>query len=85
MLLTLLKVSFVSTHIARNSASRQIHGLHNIQAFTMCDALRDLVAFLQLKKREKQSCRSATFSKVAALNLAKSVTPPWVLFTFFKL
>ena len=35
------------------------HKLH------ICDALRDLVPFLQLKKREKHPWRSVTFSKVA--------------------
>ena len=30
-----------------------------------CDALRDLVPFVQFKKREKYPWRSATFSKVA--------------------
>ena len=38
----------------------------------ICDALRDLVAFVQLKKREKHPWRSVK-------------TPPWVFFTFFKL
>ena len=42
----------------------------------ICDALRDLVPFVQFKKREKHTWRSVTFSKV---------TPPWVFFTFFKL
>ena len=30
-----------------------------------CDALRDLVSFVQFKKREKHPWRSATFIKVA--------------------
>ena len=30
-----------------------------------CDALRDLVPFVQFKKREKHPCRSFNFSKVA--------------------
>ena len=34
-----------------------------------CDALRDLVPFLQLKKREKRQCRSDTFIKVAGFSL----------------
>ena len=42
------------------------------------DALRDLVPFVQFKKREKHPWRSVTFS-------TKSNTPPWVFFTFFKL
>ena len=31
----------------------------------ICDALRDLVAFVQFKKREKHPWRSVNFSKVA--------------------
>ena len=31
----------------------------------MCDALRDLVAFVQFKKREKHPWRSVNFGKVA--------------------
>ena len=42
----------------------------------MCDALRDLVPFVQFKKREKHLWRDVT--------LSKSNTPPWVFFTFFK-
>ena len=53
------------------------------------DALRDLVPSVQFKKREKHPWRSVTFSKVAKKTLlkkfAKSNTPPWVFFTFFKL
>ena len=45
----------------------------------ICDVLRDLVPFVQFKKREKHPQRNATFSKV------KSNTPPWVFFMFFKL
>ena len=30
----------------------------------ICDALRDLVPFVQFKKREKHPCRSVNFSKV---------------------
>ena len=36
---------------------------------TKCGALRDLVPFVQFKKREKHSWRSANFSKVAGLSL----------------
>ena len=36
----------------------------------ICDALRDLVLFVQFKK---------------ACNFTKINTPPWVFFTFFKL
>ena len=44
---------------------------------TIFDALRDLVPFVQFKKREKHPWRSVTFTK--------SSTPPWVFFTFLKL
>ena len=33
----------------------------------ICDDLRDLVPFVQIKNREKHSWRSVTFSKVAGL------------------
>ena len=33
----------------------------------ICDALRDLVAFVQFKKREKHPWRSVNFSKVAGI------------------
>ena len=35
----------------------------------ICDALRDLVPFVQFKKREKHTRRSVTFSKVAGFSL----------------
>ena len=38
------------------------HGQPNIYVL-ICDALRDLVPFLQFKKREKYPWRSVTFSK----------------------
>ena len=44
-----------------------------------CDALRNLVPFVQFKKREKHPWRSVTFSKVAG-NI-----PLWVFFKFLKL
>ena len=45
----------------------------------ICDALRDLVPFVQFKNREKHPWRSVNF------NFTKINTPPWVFFTFFKL
>ena len=36
---------------------------------TICDALHDLVPFVQFKKREKHPCRSLNFSKVAGWSL----------------
>ena len=38
-----------------------------------------------LKKREKHPWKSDSFGKVARCNFTKSITPPWVFFTFFKL
>ena len=43
-----------------------------------CDALHDLVSFVQFKEREKSPWRSVAFIKVVN-------TPSWVFFTFFKL
>ena len=47
------------------------------QKTLMCGALRDLVPFVQFKKREKHPWSSVNFSKIN--------TPPWLFFTFFKL
>ena len=53
----------------------------------ICDALSNLVPSVQFKKREKHLWRSVNFNKVAgfSLQLTKINTPPWVLFTYFKL
>ena len=37
--------------------------------FLICGALRDLVAFVQFKKREKLPWRNVNFSKVAGFSL----------------
>ena len=52
-----------------------------------CDALRDLVPYVQFQKRKKHPRRGATFGKVggSACNFTKSNTLRWVFFTFFKL
>ena len=44
----------------------------------ICDALRDLVPFVQFKKREKHPWRSVTFRKVAGFSLQLKLTlaPP---------
>ena len=44
------------------------------------DALRDLVPFVQFKKREKTPWKCVTFSI-----LCKGNAPSWVFFTFFRL
>ena len=43
-------------------------GNYRKKPVVICDALRDLVPFVQFKKREKHPWRSVTFSKVAALS-----------------
>ena len=52
----------------------------------ICDALHDLILFVQFKKRGKHPWRSVTFIlQLKPCNFTKSNTPPWVFFTFFKL
>ena len=45
---------------------------------SICESLRDLVSFVQYKKRKKYHWRSVTFG-------TRNNTPPLVFFTFFKL
>ena len=55
---------------------------------TICGVLRDLVPFVQFKKREKQPYGGMLILvKLQAehWNFTKISTPPWVFFTFFKL
>ena len=42
----------------------------------ICDALRNLVPFVQFKKREKHSWMSVTLSKVAGFSFTKSNNLP---------
>ena len=54
----------------------------------ICDALRDLVPFVQFKKREKKNHGGVLLLvklQTVTYNFAKSNTPPWVFFTFFEL
>ena len=46
--------------------------------FYICDALRNLLSFVQFRKREKHPWRSVTFSKIAgeACNNTKTNTSP---------
>ena len=76
------------------SSSQFLRVLHRVQSsctaitlITIRDVLRDLLPFVQFKKRKKHPWRSITFSKVAgsACNFTKSNIPPWVFFMFFKL
>ena len=39
------------------------------QGIAICDSLRDLVAFVQFRKREKHPWRSVNFSKIECLKL----------------
>ena len=41
----------------------------NLQIFNNCDALRDLLPFVQFMKLEKHPWTSVTFSKVAGFSL----------------
>ena len=41
----------------------------NLNNIAISDALRDLVAYVQFKKREKDPWRSVTFSKVAGFSV----------------
>ena len=41
----------------------------NVTVLSICDTLRDLVPFVQFKKREKHPWRSVNFSKVAGWSL----------------
>ena len=50
----------------------------------ICDALRDLLSYVQFKKREKHPWRNVTFSLVT-FTFTKSNTPPWLFFTVLKL
>ena len=50
----------------------------SIRMRVMCDVFRNLVPFVQFKKRENHPWRNVNFS-------TKINTPPWVFFTFFKL
>ena len=51
----------------------------NASGALICGALRDLVAFVKFKKREKHPWRSVN------CNFTKINIPPWVFLTFFKL
>ena len=42
----------------------------------ICDALRDLVSFVQFKKCEKHPCASVTFSFLYCTNRTKSRNAP---------
>ena len=53
----------------------------------LCDALRDLLLFVQFRKRKNANGEVILLVKLqaSACNFTKSITPLWVLFTFFEL
>ena len=53
----------------------------------ICDALRDLVPFVQFKNAKNTNGGVLLLVNLQALacNFAKSITHRWVFFTFFKL
>ena len=55
--------------------------------WTICGVLRDLVLYAQFKKHEKHPWKSLILAKLqaSASKFAKISTPPWLIFTFFKL
>ena len=57
----------VLTWLFYESIQKQENMINNklLLFINICDVLRDLVHFVQIKKREKHPSRSATFSKVA--------------------
>ena len=46
--------------------------------------MRNLVPFVQFKKREKHPWMSFIFSRTEAYNFIESKTPPWVFFKFLN-
>ena len=58
-----------------------------VDLISICNALRDLIPFVQLKKWKKHSWVVLLIVKLQteACNFTKGNTPPWVFFTFLKL
>ena len=56
-------------------------------ALSISDALRDLVTFVQFKKRENThgGVLLLVVLQAEACDFIKSNTPPWVFFTFSKM
>ena len=57
----------------------ELKNSQSFSAYKVKNTLGGLVPSVQFKKREKQLWRSE------AWNFSKSITPPWVFSTFFKL
>ena len=57
--------------------------ISNVFKKNNCDTLRDLVPFVQFKKREKHPWRSGTCNSACNFT-TKNNTPPWVFFRFLN-
>ena len=71
-----------------SSRNCNIHPQASLPQTLTFDILRDLVPFVQFKKRERQPRRSVSFSvklPSEACNFTESSILPWVFFMFFRL
>ena len=59
------RVTFIQTHSLVLRYKLQMYDAFQRTLSNICDALRDLVPFLQFKEREKNPWSSDTFSKAA--------------------
>ena len=59
-------VNIVLRQVSQRNVSQEVKEIFNVgkKQSLICDALRDLVTFVQCKKREKHPWRSVNFSKV---------------------
>ena len=75
-----IKKEFRSSQILLLVNFTPLNSLKNCRTLLIiCDALRDLLPFVQFKKREKYAWRSVTFCNFTKIN-----TPPWVFFNFLN-
>ena len=81
------RVTFIQTHSLVSRYKLQMHDAFQRTLSNICDALRDLVPFLQFKERENTHGAVILSVKLQAeaCNFTKNITPPWVFFTFLKL
>ena len=71
-----------------SSRNYNIHPQASLPQTLTFDILRDLVPFVQFKKRERQPRRSVSFGvklPSEACNFTESSILPWVFFMFFRL
>ena len=80
----------ILSNISRNKGNQTINFSQSIEYnmtyifLDKCGALRDLVLFVQITKREKHPWRMLILVKLQTSSL-QLYTPPWVFFTFLKL